>query len=355
MSNYVNPKISISLIVIAVAVLFFWFMTQYDTETFTFQKPKHEVKEEPVITSLFFAGDIMLSRNVASAIYKAQDNVLPFRQTLDTIKNADIAFANLESPFNSTGDHSVEGSLIFNADPTFVEGLTNAGFDVLSTANNHSFDQGEKGIELTQSTLINARISPVGTGNTKTGLNCHDGTIIVRDGMKFGFLAYSYAAKNDGGKIPDPLVCDWNDEKQIIEDITVLKSEVDFLIISAHMGVEYQREPEEINATRARKLIDAGADMIVGHHPHWIQTVEQYNGKWIFYSLGNFVFDQMWSQDTREGLTLLVTFENKDLKQIELRPVLIDNFCCPKFPLSIESAEILKKINLTSPYLMNKN
>src|SRR4051812_31695319 len=89
-------------------------------------------------TTLFFGGDIMLSRNVAANIYKTQDYSLPFRNIADQIKSTDIAFANLESPFNDHGDHSVEGSLVFNADPKSVEGLKLAGFDILSTANNHS-------------------------------------------------------------------------------------------------------------------------------------------------------------------------------------------------------------------------
>ncbi|HYE22163.1 MAG TPA: CapA family protein, partial [Verrucomicrobiae bacterium] len=168
-------------------------------------------------------------------------------------------------------------------------------------------------------------------------------------------LAYSYSAHNDGGRIPDPQVCDWSNEKQMTQDIASLDSKVDFLIVSTHMGTEYKRDPDPRNVELAHKAIDSGADMLIGHHPHWIQTIEEYNGKWIFYSLGNFVFDQMWSQDTKEGLTIFATFEDKTLKNIELRPVLIDDYCCPRWALSAEAQLILAKINLTSPYLMNKN
>src|SRR6185503_18808252 len=100
-------------------------------------------------TTLFFAGDIMLSRNVAGAIYKSNDYTLPFQKISDVTKTADIAFGNLESPFNDQGDHSIEGSLNFNADPKSIDGLKYAGFDVLSTANNHAFDQGTEGLDFT--------------------------------------------------------------------------------------------------------------------------------------------------------------------------------------------------------------
>ncbi|OGE82733.1 MAG: hypothetical protein A3B95_01635 [Candidatus Doudnabacteria bacterium RIFCSPHIGHO2_02_FULL_43_13b] len=329
-------------------------------------------------TTLFFAGDIMLSRNVARKIYTANDFTLPFQKVADVIKKADIAFANLESPFNNQGDHSIEGSLVFNADPKSVEGLSTVGFDLLSTANNHSFDQGKTGIDFTTAWLASHGVLSIGSGN-----NCHDGIIIQKKQLKFGFLAYSYAAHNDGGEKPDPLVCDWNDSIQVLTDIEKLKPQVDWLIISAHMGTEYQREPDEKNKILAHAAIDAGADLFIGHHPHWIQSVEQYHGKWIFYSLGNFVFDQMWSQDTKEGLTLLVTYGSSnhprgedrasnrgsnpgqipafagmggiEIKKIELRPVIIEDYCCPRWADPDETAAILKKINLTSPILIDKN
>ena len=312
------------------------------------QKPNQLPK--PPTTTLFFAGDIMLSRNVAGKIYTANDVHLPYLNVSEKILSADIAFANLESPFNSQGDHSVQNSLIFNADPKFADGLSNAGFDILSTANNHSFDQGKSAIEFTRVTLVNNNLVSVGTG-----VDCHSGKIIEKNQIKFGFLAYSYAAHNDGGKIPDPLVCDWNDEQQIVADIQAMRPQVDFLIVSAHIGTEYKRVPDEDNALRARKTIDAGADLFIGHHPHWIQTIEQYQGKWIFYSLGNFVFDQMWSQDTKEGLTITVTLEEKAIKKIELNPVVIENYCCPIWADDMESLAILKKIGLTTRVLLGEN
>ncbi|MBI4363465.1 MAG: CapA family protein [Candidatus Doudnabacteria bacterium] len=323
-------------------------------------------------TTLFFAGDIMLSRNVHDKMTKADNFTLPFLNIKDQASNADISFANLESPFNDTGSHFVPNSLVFNADPKSVDGLRLAGFDVLGTANNHSFDQGEQGLYYTLALLKQNSIAAVGTTTS-----CHDGVIIKKNQIKFGFLAYSYAAFNDGGKKSDSLVCNWSDSTQVQTDIKSLKSQADFVIVSAHMGTEYKREPDEINVGNARTAIDAGADLLIGHHPHWIQTIEEYKGRYIFYSLGNFVFDQMWSQDTREGLTILVTLESNSsvhpaldagsnqskipafagmgITKIELMPVVIENYCCPRWADSSETASILKKVNLTSNILVDNN
>lgn len=340
-SSHMNKKILAKILIIIFPILIFVLIA------LLFRQPKasdlepinrHATKIEPTNTTLFLAGDIMLSRNVDAAIVKANDPTLPFHKVADIIKNADISFANLESPFNDRGDHSIEGSLIFNADPKSVEGLKFAGFDILSTANNHAFDQGETGILLTKALLNTNEILPIGTGT-----ECHDGTVLEKNNIKFGFLAYSYSALNNGGKTADPLVCTQNE--QAINDIANIKSKVDILIVSMHAGTEYKRHPNADQITFARRAIDAGADLVIGHHPHWIQTIEQYKDKWILYSLGNFVFDQMWSQDTREGLTAIATFENKQLKKIELKPVIIDDYCCPRWANNQETLAILKKIN----------
>jgi poly-gamma-glutamate synthesis protein (capsule biosynthesis protein) len=328
--------------------------------TFTFQEP------QPIETRLFFAGDIMLSRNVAARYYAANDFALPFRNIADKSADADISFANLESPFNDKGDHSVEGSLVFNADPKSIEGMKLAGIDIVSTANNHSFDQGQAGINYTIDWLQENGIEPVGTG-----LDCNAGKIIEKNGIKFGFLAYSYTAYNDGGKSTDPLVCDWNKQSQVTTDIANMRSQVDVLIVSAHMGTEYKRTPDEFNEQGAKNAIATGADLVIGHHPHWVQTIEHYkfdlpytqNGQpqmgtregWVFHSLGNYVFDQMWSQDTREGLTMEVLFKDKKLSRITLMPVVIENFCCPRWANDEETKSILQKINLTNNVLIPKN
>lgn len=311
--------------------------------------PKPLPQPQPKITTIFLAGDIMLSRNVAGKMIKANDYSLPFRKVADEIKNADIAFANLESPFLDQPPYAQQG-LVFKADPKAMSGLTLGGFDILSTANNHAFDQGQKGIYYTLDWLLLNHIKPVGTTS-----DCHAGQILENNGIKFGFLAYSYSAFNDGGKKPDPLVCDANNQTQVSKDIQALKPKSDFLIVSMHMGTEYTRTPTDAQKNFAHNAVDSGADFVVGAHPHWIQSAEQYGGKWIFYSLGNFVFDQMWSRETREGLTIKLSLENNKLSKIELKPVIIDNFCCARPADPDESAAILSRIGLTNGILLDNN
>jgi gamma-polyglutamate biosynthesis protein CapA len=341
--NNVALKILVLVIIIALGGVAAFAIHQY-TDLFKTEPelpPVYEITEQPKPkeTTLFFGGDIMLSRNVGTAIVKANDPTLPFKKMVDIIKNADISFANLESPFNNKGPRKTEG-LVFKAEPNTVEGLTYAGFDVLSTANNHGFDQGEAGLLYTLDWLTEHGIKPVGTGG-----NCHKGVVIEANGLRVGYLAYSYSAYNDGGKVPSLLVCDWRNQAQVTTDIANIGAQVDFLIVSAHMGTEYQRKPDEFDAEGARNAIGTGADLVIGHHPHWVQTIEEYHGKYIFHSLGNFVFDQMWSQDTREGLGVKLLFKDKKLDRIELLPVVIDDYCCPRQADETETENILSKIN----------
>ena len=325
-------------------------------------KPKQAVGPSPIPpltsnlppqTSIFFAVDIMLSRNVAGSMIKSNDYTLPFIKVADTIKNADIAFANLESPFNDEGDHFVENSLVFNADPKSIEGLKLAGFDILSTANNHAFDQAQKGLDYTIDWLTAHNIIPTGTTHSKAQVQS---PVIKHNDILYGFLSYSYTAYNDGGQTTSKYIKNFNDLPGLKQDILGMKGHTaDVVIVNMHAGVEYTRTPTEDQIAFAHAAIDAGADLVIGEHPHWIQTVEQYKGKWIFYSLGNFVFDQMWSIDTREGLTLLVTYQENEIKKIELKPVIIDDYCCPRFANPEESLAILKKIDLTNPILIDKN
>lgn len=334
----------------------------FGTGLFAYQ-PKNAAapgqEQQPVTktTTLFFSGDIMLSRNVDHKMSKANDYTLPFLKVADFIRSSDIAFANLESPFNNTGKHFIEGSLIFNADPKSIEGLKFAGFDVLSTANNHAFDQGLKGIEFTLNHLEQNGIIPVGT--TRDGesasiwLNTH---MVEKNDTTFGFLAYSYTAHNNGVNDYDDHIFDLNHLEWLKSHISTMKDKgADIVIVSMHAGTEYARTPNQAQIDFAHAAVEAGADLVIGSHPHWIQTIEQYKNKWIFYSLGNFVFDQMWSTETREGLAAKISVQDKAVNKIDLVPVIIDDYCCPRFANPEETTAILDKIDLTSPTLIDEN
>ncbi len=336
------------LIVLFLTALFFVFKINWGTNNFGYSKPAATTYNPPT-TTLFFAGDIMLSRNVEAKMEAANDFSLPFQNVFAETSKNDIAFANLESPFSSSGPYYVDKSLKFDANPQAVSGLTKAGFNVLSTANNHALDNGAEGVAYTLNLLNKNNIIPIGTGT-----DCHSGRIIFKNGIKFGFLAYTYGT-NTGPAGKD--ICYGTNLKQLAENIKSLRPKVDYLIISSHMGIEYQRLPTTFQKDFAHTAVDSGADLVIGNHPHWVEPVEQYKNGWIFYAMGNFVFDQMWSEETKEGLTATMTFTNENnklsLQKIELKPVIIENFCCPRWADETETKKILEKIGLTRPVLFS--
>ena len=294
-------------------------------------------------TTLVAVGDIMFSRHVGTKINEAGNPNLPFLKVADILSGADITFGNLECPLSDSNVPIREG-IVFRCLTQHAAGIKQAGFDALSTANNHSMDQGADNVDFTIEHLNSLAIAPVGTSKVNESSKS---AVIERNGIRFGFLAYSYTAHNDGGKSTHPQIATM-DISQMNEDIADLKNKSDAIIASMHAGTEYTRKPNQGQIDFAHAAIDAGADIVIGHHPHWIQEIEIYQGKPIFYSLGNFVFDQMWSQDTREGLAVKLEFQASKLKSAELIPVVIDNYCCPRPATEKEKISILSKIKAKS-------
>ncbi|MEK7542154.1 MAG: CapA family protein [Patescibacteria group bacterium] len=264
-------------------------------------------KQETKTITLLFAGDIILDRGVEWQIQKNGGNWhWPFLKVADTLQKADLAFANLESQISDKG-HNVGSIYSFRADPQSVEGLVYAGFDVLSVVNNHSFDYTKEAFEDSIARIQKAGIAPLAQN------------LVIREveSTKIGFLAYS--------NFPGPALVNWDNFPEVIQDIQNAKSQVDILVVSLHAGVEYAKEPDEFQNAFAQDAIDAGADLIVGHHPHVVQPLEQYKQGWITYSLGNFVFDQDFSKETMAGAMLKVIVEDKKIKEVSLLPTKINS------------------------------
>lgn len=234
------------------------------------------------------------------------DFLAPFLKTSDYLKSADLTFGNLESPFFNNCPTKRDG-MVFCADYKALEGLKSAGFDLLNLQNNHILNYGKQGLEQTQNLLIANKITPV----------YDEEEIINIRNTKIGFLGFN-------------LLLD-NNEVKILEGIKALRTKVDLVIISLHWGNEYQLKPTQNQINLAHKIIDNGADLIVGHHPHVIQPTEEYKGKLILYSLGNFVFDQPWSEPTKRGMVAKITFTNNKIINKEFRQVYIKNMMTPEF------------------------
>ena len=320
-------------------------------------------QQASVATTTFLAvGDIMLSRNVAQAIVDSGNLDLPYSQMSEILKSTDFNFGNLESPFypppkpcGTAGGMGIVGghSLVFGAPCDNIHGLRNYNFKILNLANNHALDQGLRGLEFTKN-LLGEEIRSVGAG--KNLEEAWQPAVVEPNGFKICFVGASYASINDNGKLTNNYVARMEDSVNLKLAVQTSKSLCDFTVVTMHGGTEYVQNPNELQVDFARAAIDFGADMVVGAHPHWVQTIEKYQGKYIFYSLGNFIFDQMWSLETREGLALKInlskpknsslqgskTFANLD--SIELIPVIIENYSTPRPANEQESKNILKKI-----------
>jgi poly-gamma-glutamate synthesis protein (capsule biosynthesis protein) len=271
----------------------------------------------PPRTKLIFGGDVMLSRNVAARARAQKDSAWPFRAIAPAFAEADIAFVNLESPFSDKGA-VMQSGMIFKTEPEMIAGLELAGIDVVSTANNHARDRGSYGLEFTLDHLRAHGIAAVGTG--KTPQEAHAGAVLERNGLKFGFLAYTYDANNGNYKDTDPRIAVL-DIDAMRADVAAMKTRADVTLVSMHAGAEYQPQPNAQQSTFARAAIDAGARAVIGHHPHVRQPWEWYGGGAIFYSLGNLIFDQFQRTETQIGLLAEVVFEGTQIVQARTRTV----------------------------------
>ena len=292
-------------------------------------------KPENSAILLFAIGDIMLDRDVELIVKKEGegDFRFPFLRIADHLKKADILFGNLESIISDKEGEKVKKTgpvqVYFKAEPKAIEGLRYAGFDVISVANNHTLDYGREVMEDSLRRLKEASIEYVGAGADSEEV--FSVKIQELKGNKIGFLAYTYP-KFDGCYIswkptenkPGVAVIEKKEIDKIKKDITEAKKKVDILIISLHWGKEYSLEPIPFKISLAKSFIDAGADLIIGHHPHVVQPLEKYRNGWIAYSLGNFVFDQ----DFPGGL-LEVIIKGKKIKEVRLRKTKISNYFQP--------------------------
>ncbi|OGZ38921.1 MAG: AmmeMemoRadiSam system protein B [Candidatus Portnoybacteria bacterium RIFCSPLOWO2_01_FULL_43_11] len=290
--------------------------TGYINALFTKDYPKHS-------STLMFVGDIMLSRSVGEKMKKENNWRWPFLEIADYLKEADLVFGNLEGPISDKGKKT-NGDFSFRADPKAIEGLKYAGFNILSVANNHIGDWGKEAMEDTFKILKENNIGYIGGGHNKQEARSFI-TQKLDNGTKIAFLAYTnlvsryWEAKDNISGIA------WLDEKQMKEDIEKAKKQSDIIAVSMHFGEEYNIYHNKVQQFFARTAIDNGADLVIGHHPHVIQEIEKYKEGYIAYSLGNFVFDQLFSQETTQGLILKVLVEDKKIKDLEPVKIKISN------------------------------
>jgi poly-gamma-glutamate capsule biosynthesis protein CapA/YwtB (metallophosphatase superfamily) len=288
------------------------------------------------IKTIVFTGDVIPARSVNSQALRNKNFNWPYLKTADLTRNADLTVINLESPLIKNCPTTDEG-MVFCGDLRNIQGLVFAGVDLVSIANNHFANYGQEKIEETIKSLKENNINTVGVGD-----------MVVKDikGTKFAFLAYNDIEKNQVG-------IENVEMEKIKKDITSVKQSSDFVIVIFHWGGEYRDFPDERQKELAHFAVSSGADLIIGNHPHWIQPVEIYKDKVIAYAHGNFVFDQMWSLQTKQGVVGKYTFYNNKLIDIEFTPIQIENYGQPRFIEAKEKEEILKTLWEKSKILSN--
>ncbi len=308
-----------------------------------FTSAEEEIFPENININLLAAGDIMFHYPQCKAAYdvekQAYDFYPVFRHVEKYIKRADIAIANFETV--TAGDHiKFSGFPKFNTPKETLYGIKEAGFDILSTANNHSLDQGKNGLIKTIEAIEEYGLKNIGTYK-EAGAN-----ILIEDvkGIKLGFLSYTYGLNGmDKGLNPEELSYMVNiiDEEKIKSDIEKTKDlDADLTVVFMHWGVEYARQASSSQIILGEKMVEWGADIILGSHPHVIQKSQiiEKDGKdkFIIYSMGNFLSNQrhdtMQNSYTEDGVIINLNIE-KDfnseetiIKDIEYIPTWINKY-----------------------------
>lgn len=261
---------------------------------------------EPV--RLVFVGDVMLDDGPGKTIAAGGDPLAPFAAAL---KDADFTVGNLECPVATTGKPLDNKIYTFRARPQVLEVLKGR-FDALAVANNHSGDYGPEAFMETLDLLDKAGIRHFGGGRNLAA--AHAPLWVERKGLRIALLGYNEFKPRSFEAGPDWPGVAWSEDSQVVADIRAARAAgADLVIPVMHWGWEREPQPSERQRQLARTMIDAGADLVIGGHPHVTQGAEYYKGKLIVYSLGNFVFDGFDTPDTRRGWLLRLTLDRAGL------------------------------------------
>ncbi|MEK7068491.1 MAG: CapA family protein [Patescibacteria group bacterium] len=267
------------------------------------EAPYSLIPQERPVSVLFF-GDLMLDRGVST---RAVGGAELIAGVVPLAREADLVVLNLEGTITrnesvAVQDHNV---LRFTFDPTLTQSVLGAlGVDAVSLANNHALDFYAAGHEETRATLTRMGVASFGHPLNSQSIS----TMLVHDEWRICLVGYH--------ELFDPSIA------SVVAEVARLKPVCDKVVVVTHWGVEYEAAPSASQVAHAHAFVDAGADLIVGAHPHVVEPVEVYRGRAIVYSLGNFVFDQDFSWETTHGLALSVRF-SKNETRLTLLPLAI--------------------------------
>lgn len=302
---------------------------------FSEKEPDLSQLDQSKIVTLIATGDVIPARGAAWPATSKNDFNYNWEATAVYLKTGDITLINLEAPLVK-GCPLVTSGFKFCADSRQVQGMLYAGIDVANLMNNHIGNFGQAGISETEKTLDDNHILWSGFSNL---------AIKEVKGKKFGFLGYNGVGVHI-------------DRQAVVTEVANAKKKVDVLVVSIHWGKEYEAMPmtdgniaPDNPAEIGHLIIDSGADLIVGNHPHWVQGVELYKDKFIAYAHGNFIFDQTWSEETQEGVVGTYTFYDGKLVVVHYKPIVVDKSYQPKFVSGAVADKIIKQMQNSSNQL----
>lgn len=280
------------------------------------------IKKERSFT-LAAVGDINLGGKVAAAI-KRQGHDYPWQQVQATLTSADLTFGNLECSLSDNGSPTPGKAYTFRGAPESAVAMAQAGFDVLSLANNHSLDYGRVALAETMAVLTGAQIRYCGAGEDL--FSAAQPQIVKIRGQKIAFLGFS-------GVVPPGWeatgsrsgIASAKNLSFVAQQIQEARKQADIVIVSFHWGKELETSPSSWQRKLGRLAIDSGAAAVIGHHPHVVQGVEKYGQGIIAYSLGNFVFSP-GSEAGKSSIILQLVFDNGQVREVRILPVKIVNY-----------------------------
>ncbi len=273
----------------------------------------------------------------------------PFEHVTKHFDRAEVLFGNLECTLSQTGMKAGDyNSIQMRGHEAYLDGLTQAGFDVMNLANNHSLQHGRTPFRETVDILKGAGIEAAGVNNGDYR-HCRE-VFVEKNGLKIGFLGYSLRPRQYFTE--EPLYAE-GERDRIVEDARRARAQCDTLVVSMHWGDEFIDRPSPDEIATAHAVMDAGADLIIGHHPHVLRGVEKYGRGYIVYSLGNFVCDMIWDSPLRETAIVQCRLTAEGVRDFELLPVRINDDYQPQVLAGEAGKALLARIGALSDRLQH--
>ncbi len=300
----------------------------------------------PATITISAVGDMIFDRRVKELV-RSKGGLAPLAGVAKLLARADVTVGNLESPLSNGGTKAAEKDVTFRGDPRGVQGLAASGFDFLSLGNNHVLDYGSEALVDTIELLDENDIGHAGAGADRD--EAWTPAVLDIDGTTIAFLSFSHilppgfvATSSKAG-----LAQGRNNMDSVEEAIASAKADYDYVLVSFHWGVEYVDDANGDQVKDAHRAIDAGADMVLSHHPHVIQGIEFYKNGLIAYSLGDFVFDH-YSRKTGEAFILDASLGPNGITGVQVTPVYLDSNGAPDVVTGSEADVILKRLKTIS-------